>query len=332
MRRNDLIIVTFSLAALASWQRDVPAQQPQSRCSQVSYSAPDVGLQHYRLTRVEGQAVYASPTAQWESGAVVGACVTLFGVKGKEPVATVTTDDKGQFKFVNIAPGEYTLRAFAGGLQKVSIPIQIIPAGGATRSRRLLLHLREELDGRKSYVTPVTNPALRKKLLALVEKDQNIRNEIIKRGADHPDKEVLARMAVIDRQNTSWMKSIIKRYGWPGPGLVGWDGTEAAFLLVQHSDHLTQKELLPLMQKEYRAGTLRGPNYALFIDRVLVEDGKPQLYGLRARPSDQWKGGEPVLYPIEDEANVDRRRAEVGLPPLAEYLEFIKHMYHPRSN
>jgi hypothetical protein len=31
-------------------------------------------------------------------------------------------------------------------------------------------------------------------------------------------------------------------------------------------------------------------------------------------------GGKAEPAPIEDEANVDRRRKEVGLPPLAEYL------------
>ena len=34
--------------------------------------------------------------------------------------------------------------------------------------------------------------------------------------------------------------------------------------------------------------------------------------------------GERVLEPIEDEANVDVRRAEVGLPPLVEYVEQLK--------
>ena len=31
-----------------------------------------------------------------------------------------------------------------------------------------------------------------------------------------------------------------------------------------------------------------------------------------------------TLEPIEDEANVDVRRAEVGLPSLAEYVEQLK--------
>jgi hypothetical protein len=147
---------------------------------------------------------------------------------------------------------------------------------------------------------------------------------------DHPSKELVASLESIDRQNTLRMKSIIKEYGWPGPGLVGWDGSEAAFVLIQHADHLTQKELLPVMQKAYWTGYLSGPNYALFIDRVLVEDGKPQIYGSRARPFNQWEAGEPVLYPIDDEPNVDNRRAEVGLSPLKEYRETLKQMYYPR--
>jgi hypothetical protein len=165
----------------------------------------------------------------------------------------------------------------------------------------------------------------------MVEQDQNIRNEMIETGVDHPSAAILAREAAIDARNTARMKMLIKEYGWPGPELVGWDGTEAAFILVQHADHSFQKELLPLMQKKYKTGDLSGPNYALFLDRVLVEDGRPQVYGSRAMPFDQWKGGEPVLYPIADEANVDQRRAEVGLSSLAESREILKQMYHPQS-
>ena len=330
MWKNALVVVISTLAVLIAWPENVPAQS-QSKCSQITYSAPDIGIKSYRLSRIEGQAVYASPSQKWELGIGNGICVTLFSRKNKRLVANVTSDDKGQFAFVNVPPGEYVLTAFAGDLQQIIIPVQLIPARKAGKSERLLLHLREKEDKRKSYVTPVTHLALRKELLAMIERDQKIRNEMIHSGVDHPTREILARIDMIDRRNTLRMKSIIKEYGWPGPALVGWDGTEAAFLLVQHADHRTQKELLPLMRKEYRAGILSGPNYALFIDRVLVEDGRPQVYGSRARPFDQWEMGEPRLYPIEDEANVDKRRAEVGLSSLAEYREFLKQMYHPKS-
>ena len=36
-----------------------------------------------------------------------------------------------------------------------------------------------------------------------------------------------------------------------------------------------------------------------------------------------------ALDPLEDEANVDTRRAEVGLPPLAEYVKQLEAVYGP---
>jgi hypothetical protein len=177
----------------------------------------------------------------------------------------------------------------------------------------------------------VANPALRQELLQRVEQDQAIRNELIEKGIDHPDKSVLERMKTIDAANTERMRAIVGQYGWPGPELVGQDGTEAAFLLVQHAELAFQKEMLPLVEKVYKNGKLSGQSYALLIDRVLVGEGKPQIYGTQAKRIEEWKGREPVLEPIEDEANVDKRRAEVGLFPLSEYRELLKRLYFPQE-
>jgi hypothetical protein len=179
----------------------------------------------------------------------------------------------------------------------------------------------------------VANPALRQELLERVERDQAIRNEWIKIGIDKADSAFIARIQKFDADNTARMKQIVKQYGWPGPELVGNDGAEAAFLLVQHADadHAFQKEMLPLVREAYLAKKLTGQDYALLLDRVLVREGKPQVYGTQTKPSHEWKGKQPELAPIEDEANVDKRRAEVGLPPLAEYLVMLKQMYFPKD-
>ena len=327
---NDIGIITLpngNHLGIAVFVSDSPADNPtrENVIARIGKVVFDSAKPHSRKT-IEGQAVYASPSQKWEAGPAVNVRVSLLKAASQEAVTTEVTSDKGQFQFVDIKPGRYMLVASAGELQVLRDALQVTPA---QNPERLLLHLRERQDSRKAYVTRVSNPDLRQELLSMLERDQNIRNEMITGGVDHPSKDVLTRMDTIDREDTSRMKSIIKQYGWPTASLVGWDGTEAAFLLVQHADRVSHKNLLPLIVKEYKAGNLSGPNYALFIDRALVEDGKPQLYGTRAKPFDEWKSGEPVLYAIEDEANVNKRRAEVGLSPLAEYLQTLKRMYYP---
>ena len=194
-----------------------------------------------------------------------------------------------------------------------------------------ILLLASNIQAQTTSAQSVANPTLRQELLQLVEQDQAIRNELIKKGIEHPDESVLARMKVIDAANTERMRAIVRQYGWPGPELVGQDGTDGAFLLVQHANLVFQKEMLPLVEKSYKSGKLSGQSYALLLDRVLVGEGKPQVYGTQAKRIEEWKGREPVLQPIEDEANVDKRRAEVGLFPLSEYRELLKKMYFPQE-
>jgi len=121
----------------------------------------------------------------------------------------------------------------------------------------------------------------------------------------------------------------------PRPGrerchlIRGQNGTDAAFLLVQHADYEFQKEMLPFVKKAYQSGKLQGHFYALLQDRVLVREGKPQIYGTQAKSFDKWKGKEPVLEPIEGEAGVDQRRAAVRLGPLSKYHQALKQAYFP---
>lgn len=195
----------------------------------------------------------------------------------------------------------------------------------------LLLLSISSAQAQTTNTSSVANPTLRQELLGMAEQDQAIRNELIKKGIQHPDEALMARKRAIDSDNTARVKAIVRQYGWPGPELVGRDGTEAAFLLVQHADHAFQKEMLPLVRDVYRAGKLSGQDYALLLDRVLVGESKPQVYGTQAKPVDQWKGKEPVLEPIEDEPNVDKRRAAVGLQPLSDYLKMLKEVCFPQA-
>ncbi len=181
--------------------------------------------------------------------------------------------------------------------------------------------------------TKFGNPKLREDLLAMEVADQDIRQEFIKVLSVHPTDslalvKVDRKMYSLDSANTAILKRIIDQYGWPGRDLVGREGTEAAFLILQHSpDTLFQRECVPFIKKAYYAGEVTASDFSVFIDRVLVREGKPQLYGTQANIVD----GRIILDAIADSANVDTRRAKLGLPSLAEYIKLLRQVYHLKS-
>jgi len=332
MQSNIWIKIILAIGYIMSFHNFANAGQNYEKCRQIPYSNPKKGSTSYRAERIAGQAVFA-PVSQKEEFWAAGICLVLFNDKDKKLVAVTTTNDAGQFEFTDVAPGTYTLIVSVENeeLRKLVLPIRLYATKeNGSRRQDILLHLRSKEDGRNSYPTLISNPALREELLLMVKRDQSVRDEMIGKGVDHPDKAIQEKMRSIDAANLARLKVILQKYGWPGPGLVGKDGADAAFLIVQHSDHAFQKKTLPLVRKEFLAGQLSGSSYALLLDRVLVGEGKPQIYGTQTKPFEYWNGKEPVFYPIKDEANVDKRRAELRLPPLSEYRESLKKMYFPQ--
>ena len=64
-------------------------------------------------------------------------------------------------------------------------------------------------------------------------------------------------------------------------------------------------------------------DYANFVDRLRLHQGKKQLYS----SGFDFKEGKMVMSPTEDMKNLDKRRAKIGLPPLAELIKMMKEMY-----
>lgn len=163
------------------------------------------------------------------------------------------------------------------------------------------------------------NKPLRAELQQMADRDQAVRARTIK---DPADTGAAYDMGYIDALNTSRMKQIVARYGWPGKSLVGKDGAANAWLLVQHADQDRpfQSSGLVLMQAAAERGEIDPSDMALLTDRVLLHQGKKQIYGTQFLSV---RDGQVTFKPIEDEANVDKRRQGVGLPPLDEYRKQI---------
>src|SRR5258708_38295775 len=75
--------------------------------------------------------------------------------------------------------------------------------------------------------------ALWNELLAMAQEEQTVRAELAADGSlfdgYHP------RMEEVHRRNAARLKGIIDEFGWPGTKLVGQEGAQAAWLLLNHA-------------------------------------------------------------------------------------------------
>ncbi len=170
---------------------------------------------------------------------------------------------------------------------------------------------------------PVTlNKKLREELLKLSSKIQEELNEDIRENRK-PDA-VIKRMRTSREKNTVKLCAIVKQHGWPSAALVGRDGVDAAFYLLRNNSEVQLKiDLNPVILAAAEAGEISRPDFAGYVDRLRLEAGLKQVFGTQATIID----GFLVLFPIESESNVDSRRKQYELPPLADYLRFLQVKY-----
>ncbi len=161
----------------------------------------------------------------------------------------------------------------------------------------------------------VFNKKLLTELRAMVKEDQQIRFKII--NSKVIQEEDSLSIEHIDQHNFSKLQKIIETYGWPGYNLVGEEGSNIMWLLIQHQDnHLEfQKKCLVLLKKAVDNNNASFINYAYLIDRIFINEGKEQIYGT------QWKiiEGNLSLQPVKDYDHLDERRKQAGLSTIEEY-------------
>jgi len=167
------------------------------------------------------------------------------------------------------------------------------------------------------------NPDLVEEINVMYEEDQKTRSEVMER--DMSFEEFNKKLNEIDGKNLPYVKAIIMQYGWPGYELVGEEGSDRMWLLVQHCDRDVefQKYCLELLEEAVQKGDASKKRLAYLRDRVLVNEGNPQLYGTQMFLID----GHCELRPVEDLENLDKRRQEMGLCTIDEYFEILRQHY-----
>ena len=162
------------------------------------------------------------------------------------------------------------------------------------------------------------NETFRDELLEMARRDRVVRAELVASGELFGGYE--PRMARVHERNARGLRRIMESVGWPGTDLVGPDGAEAAWIVLQHAiaEPGLLRRALPLLRIAAREGRASPRHAAMLEDRVRFFEGRPQRYGTQF----DWDS-EGNLSPgeVEDPQRLDERRHAVGLPPLAEQME-----------
>ena len=147
-------------------------------------------------------------------------------------------------------------------------------------------------------------------LLAMVDRDQRMRRDMIERGAPWDPS--------VDAEHLARLRAIVDRCGWPTISRVGKEAEDAAWLLVQHApDGAFQERCLELMRGAGESEVC-ARHLAYLEDRINVRKGRPQRFGTQLR---QGTDGKWEPSPLAEPERVDDLRASVQLEPLRAYVE-----------
>ncbi|OGI95776.1 hypothetical protein A2917_00480 [Candidatus Nomurabacteria bacterium RIFCSPLOWO2_01_FULL_42_17] len=159
-------------------------------------------------------------------------------------------------------------------------------------------------------------PDIASELQSMTDVDQDMRDRS-ETEPDFWDDEV-------DKRNTERMKEIIAKIGFPTISKVGKEASHNAWLLIQHADLDVefQKMCLELM-KGLPSQEVARRDVAYLEDRIRVNQKQGQIYGTQFTQ----EGGKHIPQPIEDEENVDIRRAKMGMDTLADQIALMYKKY-----
>lgn len=152
-------------------------------------------------------------------------------------------------------------------------------------------------------------------LLIRVQADQKMRKDALA-GQNQWDE-------TVDKDNTEYLRKLVKAHGWPATSAVGPEASQAAWLLAQHADHDPEFQAYCLdLMKSLPEDEVSLANIAYLEDRVRVNKGQPQLYGTQFYGQGESFGPRP----IDDIEELDARRMTVGLEPFNDYDARMREM------
>ncbi len=173
-----------------------------------------------------------------------------------------------------------------------------------------------------SSAPPTLNKKLKAELVKMANKQRELLLEVV--GNDQTKQSDQKKLHKRYEEHIAKLCQIIKTHGWPTSAMVDKDGVLATYHILKNAGtYELQRDLLPVIVAAIKKDPMQKREFAGLFDRLRVSAGKKQLFGTQAVSS----GGFLILYPTEDEAGLDARRAEYGLPPMDQYINALEGTY-----
>lgn len=115
------------------------------------------------------------------------------------------------------------------------------------------------------------------------------------------------------------VKNILDNNGWPSKETIGEQGNWTICNVIQHSDNEIRIQYLPMMRQAVKDKQLAPRFLVRAEDRIATESGNLQIYGGQMKYYPETKSFN--VWPVFDPVNIDKRRAEIGLDSIAEFLK-----------
>jgi hypothetical protein len=158
-------------------------------------------------------------------------------------------------------------------------------------------------------------------IVKLKNADLALRSKLVKSGqlSEGYNEE----MAKLHKQNTKILNDIIDQIGYPTIDKVGKEGSEATWLIIQHSigQPVFMKKCAKLLEEQVSDDRANKKNLAYLTDRIAVFENNPQLYGTQF---DWDENGELSPNNFDDLIKVNLRRNSIGLNSLEKQTEIIR--------
>ena len=119
--------------------------------------------------------------------------------------------------------------------------------------------------------------------------------------------------------NERKVKVILDKYGWPGKDIIGEQGNWTICNVIQHSDNEIRIKYLPMIRQAVKDKKLHPRFLVRTEDRIATERGDLQIYCGQMKYYPETKSFN--VWPVYDPVNIDKRRAEIGLEPISEFLK-----------